>query len=85
MGTAAFRGLGTGTHPAAPSGTLVAAMAIAAIAIVALSRTRTQANVQQSIHPTARLMRAIPAVTVALILIANGVQSWTLSAIHDHL
>ena len=75
MGTATFRGLGTGVNPAAPQGALVAVLIIAVMAAIALG-SRPEANAALS-----RWRVGIPLTLMALILFANAVQSWSLASI----
>ena len=75
MATAAFRGLGTGTNPAAPQGALVAFLIIAVVGVIALG-SRPGANAALR-----RWRVGIPVALISLILVANAVQSWSLASI----
>ncbi|MHB8489705.1 MAG: hypothetical protein ACYDCS_10935 [Candidatus Dormibacteria bacterium] len=75
MATAAFRGLGTGANPAAPQGALVAVLIIAVVGVIALG-SRPGANAALR-----RWRVGLPVALIALILVANAVQSWSLASI----
>ena len=74
MATAAFRGLGAGAHPAAPQGVLVAVLIVAVIALIARRASSSGANAA-----IRRWSVGLPIALMALILVANGIQSWSLA------
>lgn len=76
MATAAFRGLGAGAHPAAPQGVLVAVVVIAVVALIARGASSTGENAA-----IRRWRVGLPVALMALILVANGIQSWSLATI----
>ncbi len=76
MATAAFRGLGTGANPAAPQGVLVAVLVIAVVALIARGAGSTAAG-----SALRRWRVGVPVALMALILVASGIQSWSLASI----
>jgi hypothetical protein len=76
MATAAFRGLGSGANPAAPQGTVVAILIIAVVALIVRGAHTTGANAA-----IRRWRVAVPLALMALILVANGIQSWSLATV----
>ena len=76
MATAAFRGLGTGANPAAPQGALVALLIIAVIALIVRGSGSSGTNAMLR-----KWRVSLPVALMALILLANAVQSWSLAGI----
>jgi hypothetical protein len=76
ISTPAFRGLGTGANPAAPQGALVAILIIAVVVVIARGASSTGANAAMR-----RWRIGLPVTLMALILVANGIQSWSLATV----